>query len=263
MRQKQFFLLGFLLALVSICLDRFTKYIAFINESDSHEIVNGFLWMKYQLNTDMALSLPLLPWLYYPATGLILVVLVGLLIRTIKKNNHLETYSIILVLVGAFSNLFDRIVYGGVIDFINLSIGNIFNLADVFIVGGVISWFVLSLYTDEEKVMLTKKKFQKVVEHFICKRCDVEVKGDGYTNHCTECFTSMHVDVNPGDRASDCHGLMSVKDVLLDHGNWVLLHQCDKCGHERKNKVADNDNQENLASLKEDLNRKVLNDLDS
>lgn len=64
----------------------------------------------------------------------------------------------------------------------------------------------------------------------------------------------MHVDINPGDRAATCGGLMVVKDVLLDHGSWVLAHHCERCGYERNNRVQDNDNMEKLALLKKQLN---------
>ena len=54
-----------------------------------------------------------------------------------------------LILAGAISNLFDRIVYSGVIDFIHFHFGNwsfpIFNLADVFIVIGVF-WIMFAQY---------------------------------------------------------------------------------------------------------------------
>lgn len=96
-------------------------------------------------------------------------------------------------------------------------------------------------------------RFQRTVEWFICKRCGTEVHGDGYTNHCTECFTSLHVDINPGDRASNCQGLMSVKDIVLEHGDWIILHHCDKCGFERKNKVQSGDNHGKLIALKKKL----------
>lgn len=101
---------------------------------------------------------------------------------------------------------------------------------------------------------MDNKKFQKVTEFFVCKKCGIEVEGDGYTNHCTECFTSMHVDINPGDRASTCCGLMFVKDIILNHGAWVLVHKCEKCGYIRNNKVQSEDNQEKLAELKKKLN---------
>ena len=46
---------------------------------------------------------------------------------------------------------------------------------------------------------------------FTCKVCNREVIPEGagtdHRNHCPNCLTSLHVDVEPGDRASDCGGL--------------------------------------------------------
>ena len=53
-----------------------------------------------------------------------------------------KIYGELLVLGGALSNLYDRILYGGVVDFILLQYGDwsfpIFNCADVIIIFGVI-----------------------------------------------------------------------------------------------------------------------------
>lgn len=43
-----------------------------------------------------------------------------------------------LVIGGGFSNIFDRIIRGGVIDFIDIKVWPVFNLADIFICLGVI-----------------------------------------------------------------------------------------------------------------------------
>jgi hypothetical protein len=60
-----------------------------------------------------------------------------------------------------------------------------------------------------------------------------------YRNHCPYCLYSIHVDINPGDRASDCHGLL--KPVGVEYSGkkgWVILHECQCCGEVRKNKAA-------------------------
>ena len=67
------------------------------------------------------------------------------------------------------------------------------------------------------------KQFKKVQEDFICEMCGAKVSGNGYTNHCPECLTSKHVDINPGDRACDCHGLMPAVGLDTKNGEfrWV------------------------------------------
>src|SRR5690606_13518864 len=78
------------------------------------------------------------------------------------------------------------------------------------------------------------KKFQRTTEDFTCTKCGVEVKGDGYTNHCPSCLYSRHVDIHPGDRAENCGGMMAPMGLKQKGGDWVLLHQCEKCGAQRR-----------------------------
>lgn len=85
------------------------------------------------------------------------------------------------------------------------------------------------------------KKFQRRIENFICEHCGTEVQGNGYTNHCPHCLYSKHVDINPGDRAAECGGLMEPIDLEYKDGRYVLVHRCHKCGFIRKNKVTEDD----------------------
>lgn len=85
------------------------------------------------------------------------------------------------------------------------------------------------------------KKFTRTIENFICENCGAEVIGNGYTNHCPKCLYSKHVDINPGDRACECGGLMEPVEILQKNGEFVILHRCKKCGFERKNKVNETD----------------------
>lgn len=85
--------------------------------------------------------------------------------------------------------------------------------------------------------------FVRKPESFICEQCGTQVEGNGYTNHCPECFVSKHVDVDPGDRAAECGGRMPTIHVEMHHGEFVLTQQCELCGHTRKNKAQTIDNQ--------------------
>ena len=72
----------------------------------------------------------------------IAAVIVGMVLYTFAcwKQNSL-IWGQALILAGAVSNYYDRIMYGGVIDFIVLALGNwswpAFNIADAAIVCGV------------------------------------------------------------------------------------------------------------------------------
>lgn len=81
------------------------------------------------------------------------------------------------------------------------------------------------------------KKFQRRIEDFTCGHCGATVQGDGYTNHCPHCLYSCHVDVNPGDRAEECGGLMAPVGMDSKNGDWILVHHCQKCGAQRRCKT--------------------------
>jgi len=93
------------------------------------------------------------------------------------------------------------------------------------------------------------KKFTKKIEDFVCENCGTKVSGNGYTNHCPNCLYSKHVDINPGDRMSECGGLMKPIEILQKNGEFIILHKCEKCGFERKNKVSDKDNINTIIKL--------------
>lgn len=94
-----------------------------------------------------------------------------------------------------------------------------------------------------------EKKFTRTIEDFECENCGKVVQGSGYTNHCPNCLWSKHVDINPGDRLCNCKGLMEPVDVLQKDGDYTILHKCQICGFERKNKFQENDNFEKLLEI--------------
>ena len=89
--------------------------------------------------------------------------------------------------------------------------------------------------------MIGDKKFQRKKEDFNCEYCGTFVTGTGYTNHCNKCLFSKHVDVYPGDRREPCGGLMKPLKLEMEKGEYVIVHQCQKCGLIRRNKSASND----------------------
>jgi hypothetical protein len=91
-------------------------------------------------------------------------------------------------------------------------------------------------------ILMDSKRFQRKIEDFVCQNCGQNVRGGGYTNHCPSCLWSRHVDVNPGDRQSDCGGMMRPITVEYGNGRYHLVHLCEKCGFKKKNKCSPDDN---------------------
>ncbi len=79
-------------------------------------------------------------------------------------------------------------------------------------------------------------------ENFTCRKCGKETIGDGYTDHCSYCLWSKHVDVDPGDRASDCGGLMEPIGVTVKNSQYTIYYQCQKCNYRHRVKAVKDDN---------------------
>ena len=97
-----------------------------------------------------------------------------------------------------------------------------------------------------------QKRFTKIDEEFICENCGNKVQKLGYTcrNHCPICLYSKHVDVNPGDRAENCHGSSKPISVEIDSKKgYVIIFKCEKCGKIRRNRAADDDNMDLIIKL--------------
>jgi len=83
--------------------------------------------------------------------------------------------------------------------------------------------------------------FKRTIENFTCEHCNTNVTGDGYTNHCPECLWSKHVDVEPGDRAERCGGLMEPVAISGTTPKYRIIQRCLRCKAERLIDVAKGD----------------------
>lgn len=85
------------------------------------------------------------------------------------------------------------------------------------------------------------EKFQRRKEDFDCLNCGTQVIGNGFTDHCPNCLYSQHVDINPGDRANECRGMLRPIDIAPNKSGYKIFYECQKCGLKMSNKSADND----------------------
>ncbi len=91
-------------------------------------------------------------------------------------------------------------------------------------------------------------------EGFVCRVCGEKVlpggAGSAHRNHCPNCLCSLHLDNEPGDRASDCGGVMEPIAVWVrNDGEWAIIHRCKKCGKLSSNRVLADDNPLKLMSI--------------
>ncbi|RLC34269.1 hypothetical protein DRH14_03365 [Candidatus Shapirobacteria bacterium] len=97
---------------------------------------------------------------------------------------------------------------------------------------------------------MIRRNFVRKKENFVCEVCGFETIGDGYTDHCPKCLWGKHVDENiPGDRKSDCKGLMEPIMVIYDKGKFRIFYKCVECGKEFWVRAGKDDNRDELLRL--------------
>lgn len=95
------------------------------------------------------------------------------------------------------------------------------------------------------------KKFINLDEEFICENCNKEVKKLEYSSrdHCPYCLYSKHVDINPGDRANKCKGLLIPYEIEKFKNTYKIIYKCSKCNIIHKNIIASDDNFQKIIEL--------------
>lgn len=97
------------------------------------------------------------------------------------------------------------------------------------------------------------KQFTRREEDFTCIMCSKHIEGTGYTNHCPYCLYSIHIDVYPGDRQEQCHGIMKPIDIVTRGGEPVdVIHQCQKCFITKTNKLSEGDSMDAVITIMKD-----------
>ena len=98
--------------------------------------------------------------------------------------------------------------------------------------------------------MRKRKNFVRKREDFVCEVCGFKVIGNGYTDHCPKCLWGKHVDKDiPGDRSSDCGGLMEPKRVIYEKNKYRIFYKCVECGKTGWVRAGKNDDRDELMEL--------------
>lgn len=147
--KKKIFVISFFIFIIDLILKQLVMN--FIDYNSINTIIPDFFYLTYVKNTGGAWSI--LSGNIYLLLLISLMFLTYLIYYLNKKSifSKLEFISYSLLIGGLIGNLFDRIVYSGVIDYIGFILINynfpVFNLADICI---VISVFML-LYIEFRK----------------------------------------------------------------------------------------------------------------
>lgn len=142
----------FLSAVFFVILDRVSKYLAIkYFKYNEVKILGEYFKLSYAENPYIAFSLPLSGiFLKLLIIGIIIAISIYIIFLA-KKKNFFEAGLLLIVVFSAVSNVFDRFVYGAVIDYFDLKYFTVFNIADSVI---VVSFAIFIYYS------LIQKKYE-------------------------------------------------------------------------------------------------------
>ena len=134
-------------------LDRLTKlYVIYLDKINNGTEIFSSKFLNIYLIWNEGIAFGLLSFneknLYNFLTLFILIIIL-IIFYMINKSSGLKKYSLLMILGGAFGNVYDRIIFKAVPDFIDFHVGNfhwfIFNVSDIFISVGVILMVILEI----------------------------------------------------------------------------------------------------------------------
>lgn len=97
------------------------------------EILRGILSFRYQLNPNIAFSIPLPNQLMIALTPAALLLFAFFILKACDTKRLITQIALCLIIAGGIGNFINRILYGAVVDFIDFSFWPNFNLADAYL----------------------------------------------------------------------------------------------------------------------------------
>lgn len=137
---------------MALIVDRFFKYGALQGRFDSgHPLAGEIFGLNAVKNTNIAFSIPFSGTLLNILVTALLLLLISYAIWAVKNRKPNLSLWLSVLILGAFSNLFDRYLVGGVVDYLDLKYFTVFNLADIMIIIGISGIFYLFYKEKESK----------------------------------------------------------------------------------------------------------------
>ncbi len=99
---------------------------------------------------------------------------------------------------------------------------------------------------------MSEKNFTMIDENFVCEVCGNKVNKLNYTarDHCNMCLSSKHLDIMPGDRKSNCGGILEpIAIEKCSKDKLKIVYKCKKCGMIKRNIMADDDNYDKILEI--------------
>ncbi len=159
-RNSKAFYINLVIVISIFILDRLTKlYVIYLDKITSNSEIFSSKFLNIYLIWNEGIAFGFFSFnenRLYNFLTLFILIIIFVILYMITISNGLKKYSLLMILGGAFGNVFDRIIYKAVPDFIDFHVGNfhwfIFNVSDIFISVGVILMVILEIFDKQKKI---------------------------------------------------------------------------------------------------------------
>lgn len=139
-KRKHFlFALNISTLVLLFCIDRLSKAWALRSLHETRVLIPQVLQLSLVQNTKIVFWLFWPEWLMLTIVGVVIIVVVTVGVQAVYKKNYWLASALALILIGAYSNFWDRVWLHAVTDFISVPFWSVCNLADIYIVCGVVA----------------------------------------------------------------------------------------------------------------------------
>lgn len=113
-------------------------------------LIQDVLGLVTVQNEGIAYSIAIPQTVLVIGVGVIIMVLMLIYISYSRQQKFVLSFAVLIIAVGAFSNLIDRLLYGYVVDMIVLTKWPVFNIADLMVSAGAVG-LIFILISKEKK----------------------------------------------------------------------------------------------------------------
>ncbi len=155
-KKKIFLIIDFLMILLLVFLDQFTKYLAVehLEDKPAIKLIDGVLELNFLKNRGAAFGLLQNQKVFFILIAVIILFIIAYVLFRMPEEKKYNIMHVLLVLIasGAAGNMIDRIRQDYVVDFIYFVIINfpIFNVADIYVTVSTFLFVILFLFYYKE-----------------------------------------------------------------------------------------------------------------
>ena len=155
-KKKIFLLVDYLLILLFVFLDQFTKYLAVerLQDKPPFKIIDGVFELNFLKNSGAAFGVLQNQKVFFILIAIMILIIISYVLFRMPDDKKYNIMHILLVLIasGAAGNMIDRVRYDYVVDFFYFVLINfpIFNVADIYVTVATFLFAILILFYYKE-----------------------------------------------------------------------------------------------------------------